>query len=273
MHDFGEFAAREKKGWADDGIVSAYVEKFGPVTDHVARYLVSRVQPQGKAVLDLCCGQGTLTAMLGEAGAEVTGLDFSEEMLALAAKNAPKARLQQGDACALPFDDASFDFVICNFGIMHLPDQEAALSEIERVLTPQGRFVMATWAAPEVSPAFAAVLGAIKTNADFSQAPDQPDLFLFARPDGAKTMMQTARMQLASHDLVQASWTLTEPEELFEIFLTATVAASQLIKDQRPETIRAIQGQITNTVRDQFCDANAYRIPVSVAVAEAVKRR
>lgn len=64
MQDFHEFADRERAGWADGAIVSAYVEKFGPVTDHIARGLVARTSPAGKSVLDLCCGQGTLTAML-----------------------------------------------------------------------------------------------------------------------------------------------------------------------------------------------------------------
>ncbi len=123
MQDFGEFADRERLGWADKSIVSAYVEKFGPVTDYAARELVDRASPRGNSVLDLCCGQGALTAMLSEVGANVTGLDFSEEMLALAAGAAPDAVLKHGDAASLPFADSQFDQVFCNFGMMHLPDQ------------------------------------------------------------------------------------------------------------------------------------------------------
>ena len=271
MHDFGEFAARERAGWADEDIVSAYVEKFVPVTDSIARKLVARSAPNGKSVLDLCCGQGTLTAMLCEAGATVTGLDFSNEMLALAAANAPKAELRQGDASALPFEENSFDQVICNFGMMHLPDQPAALREIARVLSPGGRFLMATWAAPDSSPAFGTVIGAIKTHADFSQTPTQPDLFVFARPEGANAMMEGSGLDVVSHDLVPAVWSLETPDELFDIFLTATVATSQLIKGQKREVIDAIRAQITQSVREQFRHADGYRVPVSIAVVDAEK--
>ncbi|MGR3290730.1 MAG: class I SAM-dependent methyltransferase [Paracoccaceae bacterium] len=272
MHDFGDFAARERVGWADERIVSAYVEKFVPVTDHIARSLVARSSPNGKSILDLCCGQGTLTAMLSDAGAVVTGLDFSEQMLILAAKNAPKAELRQGDAGALPFDDDSFEQVVCNFGMMHLPDQPSALLEVQRVLRPGGTFLMGTWAAPDISPAFGTVFDAIKANADFSKAPAQPDLFVFAKPAGADAMMEASGLRVVSHDLVPAFWELAEPEELFEIFLTATVAASQLIKGQKTEVIDAIQDQITRTVREKFREDKGFRVPVPVAVIEAEKQ-
>ena len=95
MNDFTVFAERERTGWADTDIVGSYVEKFGPITNDVAKILVQRASAKGKDVLDLCCGQGALTAMLIEAGANTTGIDFSQEMLALAktvASDAQSAR-------------------------------------------------------------------------------------------------------------------------------------------------------------------------------------
>ena len=269
MHEYDEFATQERIGWASEDIVSAYVRRFGPVTDYAARKLISLGTPEGKSVLDLCCGQGGLTAMLSEAGANVTGLDFSEEMLALAAKNAPDAVLKQGDAAMLPFEDDQFDQVVCNFGIMHLPDQPKALSEIKRVLRPDGRFLMATWATPDVSPAFRVAFGAIRSNADFSKAPAQPDLFTFARPYDAKEMLSASGLRLISHENVTTHWHLDEPEELFEIFLTATVAASQLIKSQKPEIVEAMKTQTTDAVREDFRESDKYRVPVTIAVIEA----
>jgi len=269
MQDYAEFGQRERAGWSDPQIVDAYVAKFGPVTDEVARVLLARVAAPGSQVLDLCCGQGRLTAMLCEAGAQVTGLDFSPEMLALAAKAAPSAKLRQGDAAAMPFEDSSFAAVLCNFGMMHLPDQPAALREIRRVLRPGGRFVMATWAAPEVSPAFGTVFGAIKAHADFSNAPVQPDLFAFARPEVAAEMMAVAGLRMTHHDIVTPAWRLSAPEELFEIFLTATVGAAMLIKSQMPATVDAIRQDITRRVAETFADGAGYSVPVPVAVVAA----
>ena len=231
--------------------------------------MVARVSPKNKAVLDLCCGQGTLTKMLSESGANVDGIDFSQEMLELAKVAAPHASLQHGDAAALPYSDGSFDAVLCNFGMMHLPDQPKALTEIRRVLRPTGQFLMATWAAPAVSPAFGTVFGAIKAHADFSLAPEQPDLFAFAEAEKAQELLVTAGLRVVAHETVTPVWVLSKPEELYDIFLTATVGASMLIEAQKPEVITAIGDQITKAVSEKFADGDMYRVPVPVVVITA----
>ena len=270
MQDFSAFADRERAGWSDDGIVGAYVSRFGPITDEVGKVLTDRVAKPGQSVLDLCCGQGSLTAAMSSAGATVTGLDFSPTMLAIAAKTAPDASLHEGDATAMPFRDESFDAVVCNFGIMHIPDQPKALSEISRVLRPDGQFLMATWVGPEASPAFATVLGAVKTLADMSTAPAQPDLFAFARPEMANEMMAGAGLNMVAHEVVTPAWEMDQPDELFEIFLTATVGAAMLIKSQTPEVVDAIRDRVTETVAERFAAGSGYRVPVPVAVVTAV---
>ncbi len=269
MQDYTIFGQRERSGWSDAAIVDAYVKHFGPITDEVANVLVERAVAPGRSILDLCCGQGRLTAMMSAAGARISGVDFSKEMLALAAETARDARLKEGDAADLPFDDSEFDAVVCNFGMMHLPDQPRALTEIHRVLRPGGQFLMATWVGPQSSPAFGAVFGAIKAQADFSVVPPQPDLFAFANPSTAKEMMSGSGLKMTSHDVVTPAWKLSAPEELFEIFLTATVGAAMLIKSQKQEVVEAIRDQITATVSANHADASGYRVPVPVAVISA----
>jgi SAM-dependent methyltransferase len=269
VQDYTIFGERERKAWSDAAVVNSYVKYFGPIADEVAPILVERAAAPGRSVLDLCCGQGRLTAMLGAAGAKIAGVDFSKEMLALAAKAAPDATLKEGDAADLPFDDDAFDAVVCNFGMMHLPDQPRALTEVRRVLRPGGRYVMATWVGPQASPAFAAVFGAMKAHADFSAAPPQPDLFAFADPSIASEMLGEAGLSMTSHDVVTPAWQVSAPEELFEIFRTATVAAAMLIRSQKPDVIAAIRDQIAATVAAKHADGAGYRIPVPVAVIAA----
>lgn len=271
MTEYLRFAEQERSGWTDKNIVDAYVSKFGPITDQVAKDLVARISATDKAVLDLCCGQGTLTAMLCDAGAKVAGVDFSQEMLDIAKLTAPNANFQRADAAALPFDGAGFDFAICNFGMMHLPNQPKALTEIHRVLRTNGQFLMATWAAPENSPAFATVLGAIKEHADLSDAPQQPDLFTFSRPDEASGLFAAAGFRMFAHETVTPAWNLAKPDELFDIFLTATVGVSKLIKRQKPEIVDAIRDQVTARVKKEFSDDTGYRVPVPVTVVTATK--
>lgn len=269
MADFSEFGSREKEGWSDDSIVEAYINYFVPITDKVGTLIVDDHIASGDKVLDLCCGQGTLTAMISRSGASVTGLDFSPQMIANARNAAPDAEICIGDAMAMPFGDAQFDKVLCNFGMMHIPDQPKALSEIRRVLKPDGDFIMATWAGPAVSPAFATVFGALKAHADFSAAPPQPDLFAFADPEQAEAMMETAGLDIVEHKVVEAEWVLEKPADLFEIFLNATVGARMLIKSQTDDTIARIGKAITKNVSEKFYDGSRYRVPVLVAVISA----
>jgi ubiquinone/menaquinone biosynthesis C-methylase UbiE len=269
MSDFAEFGSRERDGWTDSEIVDAYVRHFVPITDSIGTHIAGKYISAGDSVLDLCCGQGTLTAALSNAAGSVTGLDFSPDMTAKAVVAAPDAKIVQGDAMDMPFDDDQFDKVICNFGMMHIPDQPKTLSEVRRVLKPNGTFTMATWEGPPTSPAFAAVFGALKAHADFSLATPQPDLFAFAIPDQARSMMASADLEVVEHGTVMAEWVLEKPTELFEIFLTATVGAGMLIRSQTDEVIEQIANAITKYVSENCFDGSGYNVPVAVAVITA----
>jgi len=100
--------------------------------------------------LDVCCGTGKLTLeirrLLGTEG-EVTGLDFTAAMLAVARQAEANAALPaqinwlEADALSLPFADCSFDGVTIGFGLRNLPDIDQGLREMRRVLKPGGRLV------------------------------------------------------------------------------------------------------------------------------------
>jgi ubiquinone/menaquinone biosynthesis C-methylase UbiE len=76
----------------------------------------------------------------------LTGIDLSEQMLAIATARAAelgrKVELHQGDAHGLPFDDATFDTVVCTFGLCAIPDIDKALDEMTRVLRPGGKLIL-----------------------------------------------------------------------------------------------------------------------------------
>jgi demethylmenaquinone methyltransferase/2-methoxy-6-polyprenyl-1,4-benzoquinol methylase len=93
----------------------------------------------GDRVLDACCGTGDLALACARAGGHVTGLDFSEPMLERARAKSSDVTWVQGDALALPFEDASFDAATVGFGVRNLADLEGGLCELRRVLRPGGR--------------------------------------------------------------------------------------------------------------------------------------
>ena len=101
------------------------------------------------SILDVACGTGDLTLDLLRRGHRVTGVDLSEQMLALARRKAEAARFQLADAEALPFPDASFDAVTCAFGIRNFVHLEKGLDEMLRVLKPGGRLVLLELATPD----------------------------------------------------------------------------------------------------------------------------
>ncbi|MTV22553.1 demethylmenaquinone methyltransferase [Staphylococcus delphini] len=101
----------------------------------------------GTIALDVCCGTADWTIALSQAvgpEGEVTGLDFSENMLKVGEEKTAhmdNIRLVRGDAMALPFDDNAFDYVTIGFGLRNIPDYSKALSEMYRVLKPGGMAV------------------------------------------------------------------------------------------------------------------------------------
>jgi demethylmenaquinone methyltransferase/2-methoxy-6-polyprenyl-1,4-benzoquinol methylase len=103
------------------------------------RLTVRSVVAPGDRVLDACCGTGDLAVAARQAGATVTGLDFSEPMLERARKKDPSVEWVQGDLLQLPFEDGAFDAATVGFGVRNVDDLEAALGELRRVLRPGGR--------------------------------------------------------------------------------------------------------------------------------------
>ncbi|HKU58584.1 MAG TPA: ubiquinone/menaquinone biosynthesis methyltransferase [Gaiellaceae bacterium] len=135
--------------------VRTMFDRIAPVYDAMNRVMTlgldlrwrkltaSAVVQQGDRVLDAACGTGDLAVADVRAGAgRVTGLDFSEQMLARAKKKAPSIEWLQGDMLALPFADGTFDAYTVGFGVRNVSDLSLALGEARRVLRPGGRIAI-----------------------------------------------------------------------------------------------------------------------------------
>lgn len=108
----------------------------------------------GCKVLDVCCGTGDWTIQLASANsnAEITGLDFSENMLKVAENKVSEfdnIKLIQGNAMELPFDDNTFNILTIGFGLRNLPDFKKAVEEFYRVLAPGGQLVILETSIPD----------------------------------------------------------------------------------------------------------------------------
>jgi ubiquinone/menaquinone biosynthesis C-methylase UbiE len=103
-----------------------------------------------RAVLEIACGTGIATRALIRglpAGFRIVATDLNQPMLdfAIGQIGTPGVVWQQADALHLPFDDGSFDAVVCQFGVMFFPDKVSAYREALRVLRPGGRFLFNVW--------------------------------------------------------------------------------------------------------------------------------
>lgn len=108
----------------------------------------------GASVLDVACGTGVVARAAAERvgdGGKVAGVDRAPAMLDIAARLLPSAEFHLGDAARLPFDDDSFDHVLCQAGLMFFPDARAALAEMARVVTPTGTVGLHVWGRLESS--------------------------------------------------------------------------------------------------------------------------
>lgn len=148
---------------------------------------------QPESVLETAAGSGVVTRALEKKlvdTARIIATDLNQPMLSRAASSqgtSSKVEWQAADAMALPFDDNSFDVIVCQFGVMFFPDRIKAYRETQRILKPGGTFIFNTWDdiesnefADEVTKALAQVF------------PDDPPKFLARTPHGYNNKDQIA---------------------------------------------------------------------------------
>jgi len=178
-----EAAMWGKPGRAYDGI------SFG-LSDTISHTVQALWPKPGERILDIGTGTGWAARLAAWRGAEVTGVDIAPGMIAAAGALArgldPRPEFRQAPAEALPFDDDSFDGLISTYGVIFSGDPLKAIDEMARVLRPQGRLALATWAdRPDGYIArFFALLG------EWSEAPPPATSpFDWGRPDWLRDAM------------------------------------------------------------------------------------
>lgn len=154
---------------------------FEPYAADLARR-VSAINPS--RILEVAAGTGVVTRHLAVGsgtGSAIVATDLNQAMLdeAAAIGTSRPVQWRQADAMALPFGDAEFDVVVCQFGAMFFPDKPRAFSEARRVLKPGGSFIFNVWdriSENEFGDSVAAALAAI--------FPEDPPRFLSRMPYG-----------------------------------------------------------------------------------------
>ncbi|HXW64991.1 MAG TPA: methyltransferase domain-containing protein [Burkholderiaceae bacterium] len=263
------FKALEQQSWneraATYDAVSSRITNFGiaPLLD------VAGVGP-GQKLLDVCCGTGLVAVRALDRGADVVGIDISEEMVAAATAKRLRATFRTGDAEALPFPDAVFDRVICNFGLFHVAEPDRAIAEAARVLRHGGRYAFTTWCGPEVSPLFRIIPAAIQAYGvmDVGLPPGPPPFRLADRAESTRVMMANRFMDVVTSNMTAfLEWPLASVIEFIE---QGTVRAAVILRAQRPEARALIDSDIKAKLAPYAVDG-VLRLPMPAIVVSGTR--
>ena len=227
---------------------------FAPYAEDIA-VRVARKSP--KRVLEIAAGTGVVTRALASTLPRETAIvatDLNQPMLdhAMELGIARPVEWRQADAMELPFDDESFDAVVCQFGVMFFPDKAKGFSEARRVLRPGGVLIFNAWDRIEENEFPQVITGALAT-----VFPDEAPRFMARVPHGYFDRATIER------DLVDGGFT-REPEII-------TVTKRSRAKSARDVAIAICQG---TPVRNEIESIDATRLEEATdAAEEAIAKR
>lgn len=243
------FSAFELDGW--QRVAAYYSQTFADITIQSAEPLLDACNVKiGMQVLDIATGQGDVAALAAQRGAKVMGVDFSTAMLAIARQRYPYVEFCEGNASALPFEDASFDAVTINFGLLHFSNPEQALHEAWRVLRSGARIGFTIWASPEEAIGFGIILQAV---ADYGQwqvsLPVEPATFQFSDEQECAQTLRNLDFTAPTITRLPLQWTLPSSASLFTAMSEGTVRTGSLLLQQPPELLTTIRNAIESSVQ------------------------
>jgi len=261
----------EHTGW--ETVSDGYERHFARLTRQtVAATLDAAGVGPGMRTLDVCTGPGMLAEAAVQRGAEAVGLDFSDEVVKIARRNVPGADFHQGDAQSLPFDDDSFDAVVCGYGVIHVPDPEKALTEMRRVLRPSGRLAVSVWEAPKPSNGFGILFGALKQHGDLTvPLPQGPDFFQFSESDAMSVALQSVGLREVTVKSVAQAWDLKAPLAMIEAIAEGAVRARGLLLAQTNTARSAIEAAVEAAMVQYETTAGQYVVPMPAVVGAGMK--
>lgn len=156
------------------GRYEAVAQRIAPIAAQLIE-TVDRLRPlDGAVVADLACGTGNAALAAVAAGAQVTGVDLTPELLALAAEKpgGDEVRWVAADASATGLPDAGFDAVLSNMGIIFV-EPVSQVAEISRLLRPGGFLGFSTWVRDEDNPFYNPIVDVLGAKPDVGYSPDQ----------------------------------------------------------------------------------------------------
>lgn len=263
FRDF-EHAAWEEQASDYHSVASGRIEVVESLLD------AAEVGP-GDRLLDVACGTGVLTQAAAGRGAHAIGLDFSASMVGAARRHCPGLDFREGDAEDLPFNQGSFDTVICSFGLLHFPHPDRAISEAFRVLAPAGRYLFTVWSPPERSPFHGLILGAIKAHGDLDvPIPKGPPMFRFGDPEESRRVLLATGFRDPSVTEIPFFVRSPDPARFLDLIYKRFPRTLAVLHAQTPEAREKIKQALLEGA-SRFEKDGAIEIPRPAVMASARK--
>jgi len=266
-------AFREFERAAHSRIASTYHDRFGVVTDRAVAHLLDAARVgTGTRLLDVAAGPGGLTREAARRGARVTGTDISPAMITLARTLHPGLDFQEASADALPFTDASFDAVVCAFGMGHFPDAECVLAEFSRVLAPRGFVALSWWdgfTRNRINGIFHETIAQLGLSAA-GTLPAGPPMDRLSDRDRFAAFLSSAGLEDVRVQAVQFTHHLRDADELWDLAMGSFARASSLIRAQDDATQRKIREAVVQAAQN-YAGADGLDVPVAFLVASGQK--
>jgi ubiquinone/menaquinone biosynthesis C-methylase UbiE len=227
---------------------------FGPWAAELVR--IADPKP-GERVLDVGCGTGIVARQVasrfGASGA-VTGVDSSPDMLAVAkaaaARQGAAIEWRVGNAEQLPFLERSFDLVLCQFALMFFTDRVAALREMRRVVTDQGRVLLSVWQGLDRHPFYQTLHNVIERRFGMSGV---QEIFALGSEDEVRGLIMAAGFQQARIESMTLTARFPNPDGFLagEIDVdTASIPSMQHLDDEaRQAAVAAISADMQEPLR------------------------
>ncbi len=268
-----DFSKLEYEGW--QRVASKYLDNWANLTQQFIDPLLNAagVNKEMK-VLDVACGPGIVSKKIYEREALPVGIDFSPEMIKLAKLLYPYIEFYEGDAQELQFGDASFDAVIMNFGMLHIPQPLQAMKEASRVLRKKGKFAFTVWASAARSPASKVMNDARERYADMNvPMPVAPPYDYFENTETCSIFLNQAGFDSQSlhYETRLVNWLVPSAGFLFDAELNAGVRNAAFLRQQSAEALQNIKSAVEQGM-EQFKVKEGYNLPFAGCIIAGEKK-
>lgn len=224
---------------------------FAPWAERLIQFAAPR---PGERVLDVGTGTGIVARLVapivGPTGS-VTALDLNPNMLAVAREVAERTHIEiawhEGRSEALPFPDDSFDLVLCQFALMFFSDRRAALAEMHRVLSHDGRLALNVWQGIERHPFWQALHDAMERRAGVSGVQD-----IFALGDAGELRALLSSAGFRQIEIEHVSMTARFPNP--EAFLAGEIELDVAAIPSMQHLDAAARQELTTAIGDDMKD-------------------